>query len=95
MNNTHTMNNTDTTYNGWKNYETWNVSLYINNEYGMYMTALDWVKGRLWNNQEVSYDDFRHELNSLYGDKTPDGVWWDDDTLDHEELSEMLLELVD
>ena len=85
----------DTTYNGWKNYETWNVSLYINNEYGMYMTALDWVKDRLWNNEAVSYDDFRHTLNSLYGDKTPDGVYWDDDTLDHEELSEMLLELVD
>ena len=62
----------------------------------MYMTALDWVKDRLWNNETVyEYDDFRHTLNSLYGDKTPDGVWWDDDTLDHEELSEMLLELVD
>ena len=85
----------DTTYNGWKNYETWNVSLYINNEYEMYMTALDWVKDRLWNKEEVKYDDFRHTLNSLYGDKTPDGVYWDDDTLDHEELSEMLLELVD
>ena len=89
------MTTIDTTYNGWKNYETWNVSLYINNEYGMYMTALDWVKDRLWNKEEVKYDDFRYTLNSLYGDKTPDGVWWDDDTLDHEELSEMLLELVD
>ena len=89
------MTTIDTTYNGWKNYETWNVSLYINNEYGMYMTAVDWVKDRLWNNEAVSYEDFRHVLNSLYGDKTPDGVWWDDDTLDHEELSEMLLELVD
>ena len=89
------MTTIDTTYNGWTNYETWNVSLYINNEYGMYMTALDWVKDRLWNKEEVKYDDFRHILNSQFGDKTPDGVWWDDDTLDHEELSEMLLELVD
>ena len=71
------------------------MSLYINNEYGMYMTALDWVKESLWNNEAVSYDVFRHTLTELFGDKTPDGVSWDDDTLDHEELSEMLLELVD
>lgn len=90
-----TMTQTDTTYNGWKNYETWNVSLYINNEYGMYMTALEWVKERQWDKLPVDYDVFRHTLNQLFGDKTPDGVWWDDDTLDHEELSEMLLELVD
>ena len=85
----------DTTYNGWTNYETWNVSLYINNEYGMYMTALDWVKDRQWDKQSVDYDVFRHTLTELFGDKTPDGVSWSDNKLDHEELSEMLLELVD
>ena len=85
----------DTTYNGWTNYETWNVSLYINNEYGMYMTALEWVKERLWDKQSVDYDVFRHTMTELFGDKTPDGVSWDDDSLNREELSEMLLELVD
>ena len=29
----------DTTFNGWTNYGTWNVALYINNEYEMYMTT--------------------------------------------------------
>jgi hypothetical protein len=85
----------DTTYNGWTNYETWNVSLYINNEYGMYMTALEWVKDRQWDNQSVDYDVFRHTMTELFGDKTPDGVSWDDVNLNREELSEMLLELVD
>ena len=85
----------DTTYNGWTNYETWNVSLYINNEYGIYMTALDWVKDRQWDKQSVDYDVFCHTLTELFGDKTPDGVSWDDDNLNREELSEMLLELVD
>ena len=89
------MTQTDTTFNGWTNYETWNVSLYINNEYGMYMTALDWVKDRQWYKQSVDYDVFRHTLTELFGDKTPDGVSWDDDNLNREELSEMLLELVD
>ena len=85
----------DTTFNGWANYETWNVSLYINNEYEMYMTALEWVKDRLWDKQSVDYDEFRHTMTELFGDKTPDGVSWDDDNLNREELSEMLSELVD
>ena len=89
------MTTIDTTFNGWTNYETWNVSLYINNEYGMYMTALDWVKDRQCDKQSVDYDVFRHTLTELFGDKTPDGVSWDDDNLNREELSEMLLELVD
>ena len=33
-------------------------------------------------------------MTELFGDKTPDGVSWDDDSLNREELSEMLLELV-
>ncbi len=30
---------TDTTYNGWTNYETWNAKLWIDNEYGPYQEA--------------------------------------------------------
>ena len=85
---------TDSTFQGWTNYGTWNVALYINNEYEMYMTALDWVKDRLWDDQSVDYDIFRHTMTELFGDKTPDGVSWNDECLDHQELSEMLQELV-
>ena len=92
MKNTSTM--TNSTYQGWKNYGTWNVALYINNEYPMYLTALDWVKERLWYDASVDYDVFRHTMTELFGDKTPDGVSWNDESLDHQELSEMLQELV-
>lgn len=80
--------------NGWKNYETWNVSLYINNEYGMYMTACEWVKHQEYYDAPVDYDIFRHTMTELFGDKTPDGVSWNDPSLDTAELSEMLEELV-
>ena len=80
--------------NGWKNYGTWNVSLYINNEYQMYMTACDWVTERRFMEQSVDYDVFRHTMTELFGEITPDGVSWNDDCLDHAELTEMLEELV-
>lgn len=33
------MSTHDNTYNGWANYETWNVALYINNDYGLHTMA--------------------------------------------------------
>ena len=41
MTTTFQTNLTDTVYNGWTNYETWNVALWINNEEGLYELARD------------------------------------------------------
>ena len=38
------MTTTDETYNGWKNYETWNVSLWINNDQGDQEAAIDVIR---------------------------------------------------
>ena len=35
---------TKKTYSGWANYDTWNVTLIINNEYKLYLSACDFMK---------------------------------------------------
>ena len=85
----------NTTYNGWANYETRSVALYIQNDWALYCLAREWVQDRRDSGYDsVSYDVFRHTLMSEAGNvKTPDGVRWDDESLDHRELTEMLEEL--
>jgi hypothetical protein len=74
----------ETTYNGWKNYETWNVALWIQNDEGLYTMAREYQ----------TYDQFRIELREAFGNhETPDGVAWNDSGLDIEALDEMIQEL--
>jgi hypothetical protein len=81
------------TFNGWASYHTWNVALYIQNEYNIYSLARDWAAERREYGESVDYDVFRHTLTELVGDITPDGVSYSDPSLDVMELSEMLQEL--
>ena len=84
MTNTLQTNVQDTTYNGWTNYETWNVALWIQNEYGFYSIALQ-------------CDDYSEFVDSLCGGciQTPDGVKWNDSKLDINELNEVIKDLKD
>lgn len=72
---------TQETFNGWANYETWNVALWIQNDEWLYNVArhcddyLDFVK-RVW-----------------FDSKTPDGVCYTDPKLDWDELNEMFKDL--
>ena len=77
-------NMTDTEYNGWTNYETWNVALWIGNDEGLYRLA----KGcESWDElQEILIDD-------LGATQTPDGVLYNDPALNGVELDEMIQEL--
>ena len=77
-------------YNGWKNYETWNVALWINNDRLLYSIAKE-VK---------DYSVFVHDLKLfkmvLTSDMmlmTPDGVRWDHPELDTKALNEMIKDL--
>lgn len=79
------------TYEGWKNYATWNVSLWINNDFGIYTSALDFMKDV--NPQEDIYKKF--VISQGFAEMTtPDDIDWLDDSLDYAELDEMMKELV-
>ena len=75
------------TYNGWANYATWNVALWLGNNEGMYNLARGWA--------EHGYKSLSHSLVELYGANTPDGVHWKSPNLDVDALNEMLAEMID
>lgn len=80
----------DTTFNGWRNRETWNVALWIGNDEGLYHLARECG----------SYREFRDALQVFYDEdygrapaicyQTPDGVAWNDSGLDVDALNEMI-----
>ena len=74
-----------TGYNGWANYETWNVSSWIQNDEGLYNLA----------RQFSSYTDFQTFMTSVYGRlvQTRDGISYNDPDLDVERLNEMFADL--
>ena len=71
------------TYNGWANYETWNVALWLGNDETFLEEAQMWA--------EHGYKSLSHVLMEL-NSTTPDGVKWNDENLDIAALNEMLLE---
>ncbi len=76
----------DTTYNGWANYETWNVALWIGNDEGLY----DWAREY----RHQGYQAFAEALKECAESyETPDGVAWTDSGLDYDRLDEMMAEL--
>ena len=72
------------TYEGWANFQTWNVALWIQNDFGLYSLA-------------ASSSDYWDLLSTLVccGERlsTPDGVYFDDPRLDFAELDEVISEL--
>ena len=79
MTTTYQTNLTDITYNGWTNYETWNVALWIGNNEGLYDLA----------QAAGSYEDFVDALEACtFNDlETPDGVKYRDPKVNTLELN--------
>jgi hypothetical protein len=71
------------TYNGYSNYETWNVAHWLGNDEGLY----NFAKGY------KSYQPLRESLEVVGFWHTPDGVSLTDYRLDTSELDEVVSEL--
>jgi hypothetical protein len=79
---TATMTETET-FNGWANWETWNVALWIQNDEGLYAAA------RICGN----YQDLVALLYDCGSKETPDGCRWDDPKIDGMEICAMMSDL--
>ena len=66
------------TYNGYKNYETWNVALWISNDEGLYNISRGCA----------NYDEFVDAMRDLDSLETPDNVAWNDSGIDFDEVNE-------
>jgi len=82
---------TDDKYNGWANYETWNVALYIQNEESLYLAAREFMAHD--RQPKASYAAFV-AFEGLNRKKTADGVAWISSKLDYAELDSMMAELI-
>ena len=70
---------TDQTYQGWTNYETWNVVLWIQNDEQLY---------NLVNQFEIAcYEDLLDVLYDCGSKETPDGVKWTDPKINRAEIN--------
>ena len=91
------MRQIDTTYNGWKNFETWNVALWMQNDQILYGGMLQFAR------HKTPYQNLRRELSEslffrMFNDTdllTPDGVNLYSNKLDIVALDNMIRECAD
>lgn len=81
------MPNTNSGYNGWKNYETWNVALYIQNDYRFYTVAKECKSYTEWLHKTRQY--------GIRGAATADGVPYLSHKISQREINEMIRELAE
>ena len=74
------------TYEGWKNYETWNCALWINNDYPLYISARLFMKDY---RGAKPYRDWVR-VAGLENQQTKDGCKWISDKLSYSELNDMM-----
>lgn len=79
------------TYNGWANYETWNVSLWMQNNQFLYNTAVACVEYK--NDDETPYTKFIRCMMNCDKFTTADDVKWDDELVNQDEINEMMIDM--
>lgn len=84
-----------TKYNGWANYETWNVALWIGNDEGLHNMAKGYRNSgyRTFVCALLDLADPKDDTIHQLAFETPDNVAWNDPDLDIDALDEMIREL--
>jgi hypothetical protein len=70
-------------YNGWANYQTWNIALWLGNDEGLYHLA----------REHKDYASISESLREMGLLETPDHVAFNDSGLDEKALDDFLQEL--
>ena len=79
------------TYNGWANWTTWNVALWLQNDPFLYNTAKACVT--FCGADETPYDKFLRCADNGGMEMTKDGARYDDETVDRAAIVEMMADL--
>lgn len=82
-----------TQYNGWRNRQTWNVSMWLNNDEPLYIAAVKFMEQRKHPKANNHYLRFIKE-QGLADLRTGDNIAWAGSRLDYKALNETMKELV-
>lgn len=77
-------------HNGWKNYETWNVALWIGNEECLYKLA---KRSSNYYNFICKVFNSSHSEVIRFKNETPDGVKWNDKLVNRDDMDEFINDL--
>jgi hypothetical protein len=79
--------------NGWTNYETWNLALWLQNDPTLYELAQEYAGGAMSAGAPVEWEQFLKFAGITRGTKTPDGVSFRSHEADREELRSLLYDI--